>query len=355
MTGIDFFSKLDKAKLIEAFSFDEEKTSLLYEAAYAMKLKHVGNNVYLRGLIEVSNICSKNCFYCGIRADNSKVKRYQMSEDDVMKAALWAYEQQYGSIVLQAGERTDREFVLYIENLINKINKLGNGELGITLSIGEQDSDVYKRWFDAGVHRYLLRIETSNEALYKKLHPQDHAYSFRLECLNELRKIGYQVGTGVMIGLPGQSLEHLANDILFFKQEDIDMIGMGPYVIHNDTPLAAELVGFDPAKQMDLALKMIALTRLYCEDVNIASTTALQTLHPQGRELGLQAGANILMPNIGSTKYRSLYTLYDNKPCLEDTAAVCKNCFEKRIESIGEKIAYAKWGDSPHFKRRRNG
>jgi biotin synthase len=348
----EFYSSLTKEKMLRLFALED--SAALFEEAYKMKIKHVGNHVYLRGLLEISNYCAKDCFYCGIRKSNSNVNRYTMQKDEVLSAANWAYQQGYGSIVLQAGERTDSNFVDFVEVLLKDIKKNSNGELGITLSLGEQDEATYKKWFLAGAHRYLLRIETTNETLYKKLHPLNHDFSNRLNCLNVLRKIGYQVGTGVMIGLPEQTHEDLVNDILFFKRENIDMIGMGPYLLHQDTPLAKKVTDFNVEKQLQLTLKMIALTRLYCEDINIASTTALQTLHPQGRELGLKAGANILMPNIGSTKYRNLYALYDNKPCLEDTAEICKNCFENRISSIGEEIGYKEWGDSPHFTRRIN-
>ncbi len=346
---------LSKSKMIETFSYSENELNQLYHQAYETKLKYVGNKVYLRGLIEFSNICSKDCFYCGIRKSNKKITRYQMSESEIIQAAEWAYKQGYGSVVLQSGERSDPEFVSFVTRVLSELKKITKGELGITLSLGEQDKHTYEQWFAAGAHRYLLRIETTNDKLYKSLHPVDHDYTRRLHCLQDLQDIGYQVGTGVMIGLPGQTEEDLVNDILFIKEKDIDMIGMGPYILHQDTPLKQRAQDYSTDRQLSLTLIMIALTRLYCKDVNIASTTALQTLHPQGRELGLQAGANILMPNIGLTKYRNLYTLYDNKPCREDTAEICKVCFENRIESINEKIGYHEWGDSPHFERRIDG
>lgn len=346
---------LYKKQMIEAFSYNETEREQLFRQAYETKLKYVGNKVYLRGLIEFSNICTRDCFYCGIRKSNKKIIRYQMNEDEIIQAAKWAYEQGYGSVVLQSGERSDSEFVSFVTGVLSKLKKISQGKLGITLSLGEQDKDTYKKWFDAGAHRYLLRIETSNDKLYRSLHPLNHDYKRRLDCLQDLQDTGYQVGTGVMIGLPGQTEEDLANDIIFIKKRDIDMIGMGPYILHQDTPLKHKALNYSTKRQLKLTLIMIALTRLYCKDVNIASTTALQTLHPQGRELGLQAGANILMPNIGLTKYRNLYTLYDNKPCREDTAEICKVCFEKRIETINESIGYHEWGDSPHFERRKDG
>ena len=333
---------------------DADKLKKLYQKAYEQKVNAVGKKVYFRGIIELSNICEKNCLYCGIRKDNKKVERFMMQENEILSAAQWCYEQKYGSLVLQSGERSDSTFIDFISSLLKKIKKLSNGKLGITLSLGEQSLETYKKWFDAGAHRYLLRIETSNKKLYQQLHPSDHDFDERVRCLQDLRLAGYQVGTGVMIGLPNQTYEDLVNDILFFQEYDIDMIGMGPYVIHHDTPLASEIENFDKEKQLELALKMIALTRLYLKDVNIASATALQALHPQGREFGLQAGANIIMPVITDTKYRKHYLLYEDKPCIDENATMCRSCLESRIQWVGEDIGYGEWGDSPHFAKRRD-
>ncbi len=332
---------------------DEESIRKLSEHAYRIKLRHVGNKVYFRGLIEFSNICRKNCFYCGIRHDNKNVERFQMTAEEILTAAKWAYDCGFGSVVLQSGERVDEEFVSFVENILYKIKEMSQGELGITLSLGEQSRKTLERWFAAGAHRYLLRIETSNQDLYRRLHPDDHDFDARLATLKNLAAIGYQVGTGVMIGLPGQTTEDLADDIIFFKEQDVAMIGMGPYVVHKDTPLGIKCskkpIRSDE-EQLTLALKMIAVTRIYLQDVNIASTTALQALEEKGRERGLLAGANIIMPNITDVKYKSSYQLYDGKPCLDENAALCRECLKTRIASIGEEIAYGKWGDSPHFQ-----
>ncbi|RLE20797.1 MAG: [FeFe] hydrogenase H-cluster radical SAM maturase HydE [Acidobacteria bacterium] len=324
----------------------------LYQQAYRIKLEQVGKLVYFRGIIEFSNICTKNCYYCGIRRENTTTKRFSMSADEILECAKLAHDYNYGSIVLQAGERNDPEFVDFVETIVRNIKTMSDGGLGITLSLGEQSSDTYQRWFESGAHRYLIRIETSNRGLYSSLHPEDHDFDRRLSCIRELRDIGYQVGTGVMVGLPGQTIEDLADDILFFKKIDADMIGMGPYIIHHDTPLAVNASDFDPARQLRLGLNMIAATRIALEDVNIAATTALQALDPKGRELGLQAGANIIMPNITHTRYRSSYQLYDNKPCLDENAGLCRACLSHRITGIGEEIGYNQWGDSPHFFKR---
>ncbi len=334
---------------------DSAKIQQLYDRAYLEKVKHTGKKVYLRGLIELSNICVKDCYYCGIRKSNRTIDRFSLTEEEIISGAEWAYKNEYGSMVLQAGERYDEKYVWFIEDIIKKIKEKTGDKLGITLSLGEQSLETYKRWFDAGAHRYLLRIETSNRELYKKLHPEDHSWDERRKALRSLKEAGFQVGTGVMIGLPFQTYEDLVDDILFFKEIDADMIGMGPYLISRETPLAAVaeknmLIGED---KLQLALKMIAVTRLYLKDVNIAATTALQAIEETGREKGLKAGANIIMPNVTDVQYRSSYQLYDNKPCLDENADVCRGCLELRVLSIDEEIGYGQWGDSPHFNSKK--
>lgn len=325
----------------------------LYSKAYEVKKHFVGQKVHFRGIIEFSNICRKDCYYCGVRKSNHNVKRYEMTEDEALREARWAFENRFGSVVIQAGERTDSKFISMIERLIKRIKEESQGTLGITLSLGEQEKETYQRWFEAGAHRYLLRIESSNRELYSKLHPKDHSYDRRIECLKDIKDAGYHTGTGVMIGLPFQTLEHLAEDLLFFKEIDVDMIGMGPYIVHKDTPLSSEMPEFDDIKesQFELALKMIACARILLKDINIASTTALQALNPSGRELGLLAGANIIMPNITDAGFRPYYQLYDNKPCIDEGTGDCNACLQNRIAFIGETIGYNEWGDSKHFKK----
>ncbi len=331
---------------------DKKALETLYAQAYAVKLEQVGRKVYYRGIIEYSNICEKNCFYCGIRRDNRKVKRYTVTDDDVVAAARWAWEQKYGSIVLQSGERQHEGFTATIERLLNRIREVTRGELGVTLSLGEQSRETFRRWREAGAKRYLLRIETSNPELYRTLHPENHHHDLRLQCLQDLRELDYQVGTGVMIGLPGQTPEDLVADISFFRDHDIDMIGMGPFIPHSETPLAhADSLSHE--RRLHLGLTMIALTRITLRDVNIAATTALQALDPKGREQGLAAGANIIMPNLTDTKYRESYQLYDGKPCLDENAGMCRFCLEGRIASIGETVGYGEHGDSPHYLKRK--
>lgn len=339
---------------------DPEALDLVYRKAYEVKAKYVAKVAYYRGLIEFSNRCIKNCWYCGIRRDNDRTERFDMSREDILRMAQWAYDHEYGSLTLQSGERNDPAFVDYVVDLIRDIKKIGDGSLGITMCVGEQTEETYRRMVEAGASRYLLRIESSNRALYEKIHPNDalHSFDTRIECLKALRRVGFQVGTGVMIGLPGQTEEDLVNDILFYRDMDIDMIGMGPYVVHHDTPLGQEALamGLDSQegklRRIQLGLKMIALTRLFLKDVNIAATTALQALDPLGREKGLAAGANILMPIITVPEHRAKYLLYDNKPCVDDNADKCKDCLTRRVMSIGDTVGWKQNGDSRHFGKR---
>lgn len=333
---------------------DRTELEILFNKAYEIKAKYVGKKSYFRGLIELSNYCTKDCYYCGIRKSNTNVSRYLMEEEEIINAAIWAYKNEYGSVVLQSGERNDPQYVEFIEKILKRIKKESDGKLGITLSLGEQSEETYQRWFNAGGHRYLIRIETSNPELYAKLHPADHNFKARKECLHTLKRLGFQVGTGVMIGLPGQTTDNLVNDIFFFRDNDIDMIGMGPFIEHKETPLAGVFGNFEDVKkdQYMLGLKMIAAVRLTLRDVNIASTTALQALNPFGREMGLKAGANIIMPNVTDIKYKESYQLYDGKPCLDENSSLCKDCISTRITGIDETIGLNEWGDSPHFKKR---
>ena len=332
---------------------DEKK--LLFKRAEEVKLREIGNKVYFRGLVEFSNICGKDCYYCGIRRSNKKAHRYNVTDEQILDAARFAHDNNYGSLVLQAGELESASFTERIENLLREIKKLSSGKLGITLSLGEQSREVYKRWFDAGAHRYLLRIETSNPELYRKYHPKNtlHDYQNRLNCLYTLKELGYQTGTGVMIGLPFQDTGHLADDLLFMKNFDIDMVGMGPYIEHKETPLFQYRDQLLPIrKRFNLALKMIATLRILMKDINIAAATALQAIDPVGREKAVKVGANIIMPNITPGKYRNDYALYENKPCVDEEPEECKHCLDVRIQLADGEIGYGEWGDSKHFHKR---
>ena len=345
---------LDRSALISYLEDNSpEVAAALYSEAYRVKKETVGENVYLRGLVEISNICRKNCLYCGIRRDNLNTGRYELTSEEVLEAAAFAAEQGYGSMVIQGGERTDRKFIDKITSLLVEIKR--RWPLGITLSLGEQTEDVYREWFEAGAHRYLLRIESSTRELYEKIHPVDavHSYETRVQALRDLRKCGYQVGTGVMIGLPFQTAANLADDLLFFKEMDIDMCGMGPYLVHSETPLYAcrHLIP-DLERRLDLSLRMVALLRLLMPDINIAATTAMQAIAPDGRERAILAGANVLMPNLTLSEVREDYQIYQNKPGVGEDAAISSSRTEQRLREMKIPIGYGQWGDSRHYRKR---
>jgi biotin synthase len=333
---------------------DQADLARLHEAAYAVKTERLGRQVSLRGLIEMGNVCAKDCLYCGIRRSNDKAERYQLGAAEVIRMAEWAYRENYGSVVIQSGEIESDEHTEMIALVLKKISEFSDGKMGVTLSLGEQEKDVFAYWRQAGAHRYLLRIETSSPELYRRLHPADHSFKRRYECLQNLRELGYQVGSGVMSGLPGQSHGDLADDLIFFRDLDIDMIGMGPYIPHPNTPLGAGLAVTPElsSRQLAIGLKMVAAARLYLHNVNIAAATALQALADDGRELGLLAGANVIMPNVTDPAYRKNYQLYAGKPCLEENAAQCRGCLAARVAGVGESILWGERGDSPRFHER---
>ena len=349
--------ELSKQDIIRLLSItDKGDQELLIKKAYSIKESTIGKRVFLRGLIEFSNYCRKNCYYCGIRRENSKASRYSMTDEEILEVVDFAQRKQLTGIVLQSGELSSVDFIKRITALITKIKKATNPEFRITLSLGEQSLETYQRWFDAGAQRYLLRIETSSEDLYKKIHPVDdlHSFKVRLKCIENIQKAGYMTGTGVMIGLPFQTIENLTDDLLFIKERDIDMVGMGPYLEHADTPLYNHKDLLMPAmERFNLSIRMIAVLRIMMPDINIASTTALQSIVSLGREAGLKAGANVMMPNLTPLKYRSSYLLYDNKACINEDTDDCLNFLEKRIRMIGEEIAYNDYGDSIHFIKRK--
>jgi biotin synthase len=348
----DSFSKED---LITLLSCEGDDKTLLYKKSAETKEKYVGNKLWFRGLIEFSNVCGKDCLYCGIRKGNKNLKRYNLSDEEILEAARFAYENRYGSIALQSGELESSSVTSRIENLLHKIKELSDGELGITLSVGEQKHEVYKKWFDAGAHRYLLRVEATNRELYRKIHPDNKKHDFqrRLDCLKSLQDIGYQTGTGVMIGLPFQTPEDLAGDLLYMRDFDIDMCGMGPYIEHADTPLINYADTLLPINtRFDLTLKMIAILRIMMKDINIVAATALQAIDPVGREKAVKIGANIIMPNITPGRYRDSYRLYDNKPCTDDSAEDCQSCLEARVSLTDSEVIYGEWGDPIHYEKR---
>lgn len=328
-----------------------DELEAIRNAAEQALLHNCGDTVRLRGLIEFSNRCTSDCLYCGIRRSNRAPTRYTLTLDEIVETATWCAEQGYGSVVLQAGERRDARFARFVGDAVRAVKdatrsaKLPRG-VGITLSVGEQSAATYAAWFAAGAHRYLLRMETSSPELFAALHPASQSYAARVACLKTLKEIGYRVGTGVMIGLPGQRLDQLVDDLLFFRDCAADMIGMGPYIPHRQAVLPGNPPVAEAATRMGLALRMIAATRLLLPAINIAATTALQTLAPDGREQGLRFGANVIMPQATPLAVRRMYTLYDGKPCLDDSAGQCAACLETRIKACGRRVLRDEWGDS---------
>lgn len=348
---------LSKSDLITLLNANEADTELIYKRAAETKSKYIGNFTYFRGLIELSNICAKNCLYCGIRKDNKEVERYTVTDEEVLNAVQYALDRDWGSIVIQAGERQDKHFVDRIESLLKQITKLSDKKIGITLSLGEQTPEVFERWLAAGATRYLVRIESSNENLFYKIHPDDKVHDFakRKHALKDLQKTGYMTGTGVMIGLPFQTVEDLADDLLFMQEYDIDMCGMGPYIEHEDTPLYKYKDMLIPLEdRYNLTLKMIAILRILMKDINIASATALQAVHPDGREVGLRVGANVIMPNITPVKYHTNYNLYKGKPQIVPETDLYIKELERQIEIAGDTVGYGLIGDPVHFKNKDN-
>jgi biotin synthase len=318
---------LNKAEIIDLLSDEQHQPELLKRANQVRK-QYVGDAVHLRGLIEFSNICRNNCLYCGIRRGNAHVCRYHMSEEELIETARKAAHLGFKTIVMQSGE----DMYYTTERLCRIISAIKKFDVAITLSIGERPYEEYKAFKEAGADRYLMRIETTDKALYHKLDPQ-MSWQYRYECLLNLKKLGYELGSGIMVGLPEQSLESIAEDLLFLKDLGVDMAGIGPFIPHSQTPLASAKGG-----TLDLALRTMAVMRLLLPDINIPATTAMESLHPQGRIMALKAGANVVMPNVTEGEYRKLYELYPNKICVNDTPAHCRSCIGLKIMSIGRTI-----------------
>lgn len=310
----------------------------LYRQAEGVRHDAVGDEVHLRGLIEFTNICRNNCMYCGIRRDNVKVKRYRMDDDELVETARRAADLGFQTIVLQGGE--DMHYSqARMARIVERIKRM---DVALTLSVGERDYADYKAWRDAGADRYLLRIETTDRNLYHRLNP-GMSWEHRHECLLMIKELGYELGSGIMVGQPRQTVESIADDLFYLKDIGIDMAGIGPFIPHPETPLAAEQGG-----TLELALRAMATMRLLMPDINIPATTAMESLHPQGRIMALQAGANVVMPNVTEGEYRRLYELYPGKICVNDTPVHCRSCIGLKIQSIGRKIGQG-WGG--HTKR----
>ena len=323
---------LTKQEIINYLSTDDKE---LFTKADAIRKQYVGDEVHLRGLIEFSNICKRTCFYCGLRNENHNLTRYRLSEDEIIEFAKHGAELGLKTVVLQSGE----DSYFSIDKLCKIVKAIKKFDVAITLSVGEKTYKEYKALKDAGADRYLLRIETTDENLYKKLHP-NMSFKNRIECLYNIKELGYETGTGCLVGLPNQTIESLANDILFFKELDADMVGIGPLIPHPDTPLGE--CNLDLNKNFDLSLKVMALTRILLKDINIPATTAMETINPNGRIIALKSGANVVMPNITQGEYRKQYIIYPNKICTDESPDKCSVCIRSKIEAIGRSISTGK-------------
>ena len=327
---------LDKSAIIELLT--TAPTDELYRRADDVRREAVGDAVHLRGLIEFSNIFRNDCLYCGIRRGNRQVQRYRMTDEELVETAKRAAALGFQTIVLQSGE--DMHFdQARMCRVIEQIKRL---DVALTLSVGERDYGDFKAFREAGADRYLMRIETTDRDLYNRLNP-GMSWERRHECLLMIRELGYELGSGIMVGLPGQTVESIADDLLYLKDIGIDMAGIGPFIPHPETPLAGEAGG-----TLEQALRTMAIMRILMPDINIPATTAMESLHPQGRMMALQAGANVVMPNVTEGEYRRLYELYPGKICVNDTPAHCRSCIGLKIRSIGRTIGQGRGG---HMKR----
>ncbi len=314
--------------MLVACAEDPEAAGLLTQEAVRIRKKHYGDKVYIRGLIEFTNYCRNDCGYCGIRRGNLHVRRYRLTKEEILECCARGYELGFRTFVLQGGE--DRWFTdERMADIIRSI-RASYPDCAITLSIGERSYESYRLLKEAGADRYLLRHETADEEHYGKLHPSEMSLAVRKMCLYDLKFLGYQVGAGFMVGSPGQTADGLAKDLLFLKELRPHMVGIGPFVPHHDTRFAQEKAG-----SVELTLFLLSVIRILLPKVLLPATTALGTMDPQGREKGLQAGANVVMPNLSPQKNRKQYELYDNKICTGEEAAECLECLARRVEQAG--------------------
>lgn len=308
-----------------------EATQRLKDEAVKKRKEIYGNSVFVRGLIEISNICKNDCLYCGIRKSNKNCDRYRLGKDEIIECADEGYNLGFRTFVLQGGEDgyfTDEVLVDIIKEI-----KLRHSDCAVTLSLGERSRESYKKLYDAGADRYLLRHETADKAHYGKLHPDNLSFENRMRCLRDLRETGYQVGCGFMVGSPYQRAEHLAKDLKFIEEFSPDMCGIGPFIPHKDTPFAKETQG-----TLELTCFLLSIIRLIKPNILLPATTALGTIDPTGREKGIEAGANVVMPNLSPVSVRKKYELYDNKICTGEESAQCKDCLSMRMKSVGYEI-----------------
>ena len=311
-------------------NIDEENKNYMFEKSKEVRIRHYGKSVYLRGLIEFTNYCKMNCKYCGIRADNKNADRYRLSKEQILQCARLGYKLGYKTFVLQGGEDpffTDEKLVDIVSSI-----KAEMQDVAITMSVGERSYDSYKKIFEAGADRYLLRHETATKSVYEKLHPKA-SFENRRKCLENLREIGYQIGAGFMVGLPNETVEDKVNNLIYIKKLNPDMCGIGPFIPQKDTPLQKFKGG-----TLDDTLLLLSIIRLMLPTVLLPATTALGTIDPTGREKGLKVGCNVVMPNLSPTSVRDKYALYDGKICTGDEAAECRGCIERRINFAGYEV-----------------
>lgn len=314
---------------------DEQAINYLRDTARKVADDIYGKQVFIRGLIEFTNYCKNDCIYCGIRRSNLNAQRYRLTEEEILSCCANGYELGFRTFVLQGGEDpyfSDER----ICDIVAKI-KQDYPDCAVTLSIGEKDKASYQAFYDAGADRYLLRHETADEAHYQSLHPAKMSFQHRIQCLYDLKEIGYQVGCGFMVGSPGQTVDTLYEDLMFIKKLQPHMVGIGPFIPQKDTPF-----GQEPAGTMEQTLRLLSIIRLIHPHVLLPSTTALGTIHPLGREKGIQASANVVMPNLSPVAVREKYKLYDNKICTGDEAAECRHCMARRMESVGYQVVVSR-------------
>lgn len=341
---ITLIDTLEKARILNREEFvyllehyTDEDAAYLAEKARIISKKHFGNKVYTRGLIEISNYCKNDCYYCGIRRSNKNVIRYRLSNEDILSCCEQGYELGFRTFVMQGGEDsyfTDERMVEIIKEIKSKYP-----DCALTLSLGEKSYETYLKYYNAGADRYLLRHETANEDHYKKLHPKELRLLVRKQCLMDLKAIGFQTGCGFMVGSPYQTMDHIAEDLLFINELSPAMVGIGPFLPHHETPFADQKKG-----SYELTLFLLSIIRLMIPNVLLPATTALGTIHPMGRENGILSGANVVMPNLSPVAVRKNYELYDNKICTGDEAAECRMCLQGRMQKIGYELV-AERGD----------
>ena len=340
---------LSRTQIIEMLcSRGDEQTALHNKASAARKI-NLSDSVFIRPLVEFSSICCNDCFYCSLRKSNNNIKRFELLPEEILAVADDASDAGINSIVLQSGERRDRKFTSYVSYTL-KLIKEKHPRMCITLAVGEQERGVYEEFFEYGASRYILRIETSSEQHFKKLHPESQSFKNRLQCLHELKEIGFQIGTGVMVNAPFQTLENLADDIIFFSLLDLELCSLGPYIPHSDTPFGG--IEYLPEETLNLGLNMISVVRLAMPDVNIASTASLDTLSPDGKELGLAAGANVILPQLSSYNFNKETALYNDKPrgVMEYRSLLLS--LEARIKHLGFNPDAGETSGSGHYMQK---